>query len=117
MTKIAGSGPASGSISQRHGSPDPDPNPYQNVINPEPCFLGNIKNASIFMGKKLKRNVKILLTIETPKITTKAMAARPITRTAIPHWGKVSASSSRLVDGSAWSWPTTEIIGRGISMD
>ncbi len=54
-----------------------------------------------------------MLTIETPKITTKAMAARPITRTAIPHWGKVSASSSRLVDGSAWSWPTTKNKGGG----
>jgi hypothetical protein len=33
MTKIAGSG--SVSISQRHGSADPDP--YQNVIDPQPC--------------------------------------------------------------------------------
>ncbi len=33
MTKIAGSG--SGSISQRHGSADPDPNPHQNVMDPE----------------------------------------------------------------------------------
>ncbi len=35
MTKIAGSGFASGSgsISQRHGSPDPDP--HQNVMDPE----------------------------------------------------------------------------------
>jgi hypothetical protein len=35
MTKIAGSGvaPGSGSISQRHGSPDPDP--HQNVMDPE----------------------------------------------------------------------------------
>jgi hypothetical protein len=30
MTKIA-----SGSISQRHGSADPDPDPHQNVIDPE----------------------------------------------------------------------------------
>jgi hypothetical protein len=35
MTKIAGSGSASGSISQRHGSADPDP--HQNVIDPEHC--------------------------------------------------------------------------------
>jgi hypothetical protein len=36
MTKIAGSG----SISQRHGSADPDqdPIPYQNVIIPEHCY-------------------------------------------------------------------------------
>jgi hypothetical protein len=31
MTKIA----ASGSISQRHGSTDPDPDPHQNVMDPE----------------------------------------------------------------------------------
>jgi hypothetical protein len=31
MTKIAGSG----SISQRHGSVDTDPNPHQNLMDPE----------------------------------------------------------------------------------
>jgi hypothetical protein len=35
MAKIAGSG--SESISQRHGSPDPDP--HQNVRDPEHCFF------------------------------------------------------------------------------
>jgi hypothetical protein len=34
MTKIAGSG----SISQRHGSADPDPDPPQNVMDPEHCL-------------------------------------------------------------------------------
>jgi hypothetical protein len=34
--KIAGSGSASGSISQKHGSADPDP--HQNVMDPEHCF-------------------------------------------------------------------------------
>jgi hypothetical protein len=34
MTKIAGSG----SISQRHGSEDPDP--HQNVMDPEHWFVG-----------------------------------------------------------------------------
>jgi hypothetical protein len=34
--KIEGSGSASGSISQRHGSADPDP--HQNVIDPQHCF-------------------------------------------------------------------------------
>jgi hypothetical protein len=33
MTKIAGSGSESGSISQRHGSADPDP--HQNVTDPQ----------------------------------------------------------------------------------
>jgi hypothetical protein len=38
VTKIVGSASASrsGSISQRHGSADPDP--HQNVIDPEHCF-------------------------------------------------------------------------------
>jgi hypothetical protein len=38
MTKIAGSGSesVSESISQRHGSSDPDP--HQNVMGPEHCF-------------------------------------------------------------------------------
>ncbi len=35
MTKIAGSG--SGSISQRHGSVDPDP--PQNVMDPQHCSI------------------------------------------------------------------------------
>jgi hypothetical protein len=34
MTKIAGSG----SISQKHGSEDPDPDPPQNAMDPEHCF-------------------------------------------------------------------------------
>jgi hypothetical protein len=37
MTKIAGSGSesGSGSISQRHGSAYPDPDPHQNVMDPQ----------------------------------------------------------------------------------
>ncbi len=38
MTKTAGSG--SGSISQKHGSADPDP--YQNVMDPQHWYLGDI---------------------------------------------------------------------------
>jgi hypothetical protein len=37
MTKIAGSG----SITQRHGSADPDP--YQNVMDPQHCVLLNLR--------------------------------------------------------------------------
>jgi hypothetical protein len=36
MTKIAGYG----SISQRHGSADPDPEPHQSVMDPEHRFKG-----------------------------------------------------------------------------
>jgi|LakMenE18May11ns_1017448.scaffolds.fasta_scaffold9302125_1 hypothetical protein len=36
MTKIAGSGSESGSISQMHGSADPDP--HQHVMDPQHCL-------------------------------------------------------------------------------
>jgi hypothetical protein len=32
----------SGSISQRHGSADPDPDPHQNVMDPQHCYLQRI---------------------------------------------------------------------------
>jgi hypothetical protein len=35
MTKIGGSGSESGSIRQRHGSAVPDPDPHQNVMDPQ----------------------------------------------------------------------------------
>jgi hypothetical protein len=34
-------GSASGSISQRHGSADPDPDPHQNVMDPEHCPISS----------------------------------------------------------------------------
>jgi hypothetical protein len=37
MLKIEGSG--SESISQRHGSANPDPDPHQNVMDPQHCKL------------------------------------------------------------------------------
>ncbi len=44
MSKIAGSGYASGSISQRHGSADPDPypDPPENVMDPQHRFLDTV---------------------------------------------------------------------------
>jgi hypothetical protein len=41
--KIAGSGSASGSISQIHGSADQDPDPHQNVMDPQHCKQINKK--------------------------------------------------------------------------
>jgi hypothetical protein len=35
MMKIEGSG----SIRQRHGSADPDPDPHQNVMDPQHCWV------------------------------------------------------------------------------
>ncbi len=40
MTKIAGSASESGSISQRHGSADPDPDSHQNIMDTEHWLLG-----------------------------------------------------------------------------
>ncbi len=42
MTKIAGSGSKSESISQRHGSADPDPDPHQNFMDPQHWRLREI---------------------------------------------------------------------------
>jgi hypothetical protein len=47
MTKIAGSG--SESISQRHGSADPDP--PQNVMDPQHCFNESLLPDSRERGK------------------------------------------------------------------
>jgi hypothetical protein len=46
MTKIAGSGSATGyeSISQGHGSAGPDPDPHQNVMDPEHCCMDTRTN-------------------------------------------------------------------------
>jgi hypothetical protein len=41
MTKTEGSGSQSGSISQRHGSADTDPDPPQNVMDPQHWFGGS----------------------------------------------------------------------------
>ncbi len=41
MMKIEGSRSASGSISQRHGSADPDPDLHKNVMNPQHCLQYN----------------------------------------------------------------------------
>jgi hypothetical protein len=41
MTKIAGAGSASGSINQRHESPDPDP--HQNVMEPDHWFFVSMR--------------------------------------------------------------------------
>ena len=40
ILKIAGNG----SISQRHGSADPDPDPHQNVMDPQHCCLGSSRS-------------------------------------------------------------------------
>ncbi len=51
MTKIAGSGSESESISQKHGSAGPDPDPYQNVMDPQ-YWLAALDTVSVFIKKK-----------------------------------------------------------------
>jgi hypothetical protein len=40
MKNGVGSGVGSGSISQRYGSWDPDPDPHQNIMNSQHCPRG-----------------------------------------------------------------------------
>ena len=66
MTKIAGSG----SISQKHGSEDPDP--PQIVMDPEHCFKGNLQYSSyntnmppkVFFDKTVFVKFKISISFE-----------------------------------------------------
>jgi hypothetical protein len=54
MMKVegSGSGSESGSISQRHGSADPDP--HQNVMDPQHCLLSYISTMILlFTGMRL----------------------------------------------------------------
>ncbi len=57
MTKKAGSG--SGSISQRHGSADPDPDSLQNVMDQEHCLL-------VTFVRKTKRLLVTFIRIRVP---------------------------------------------------
>ena len=80
MTKIAGSGSGSGfgsrSISQRHGSADPDP--PQNVMDPQHCLLLMDPDPSIFIIDLQDANKKLIFVkmffcflIKSPKEVTK----------------------------------------------
>jgi len=54
MIKIERSGPESGSISQRHGSADPDPDPHQNVMNPQQCSYSLVTKKWIRLTRQLQ---------------------------------------------------------------
>jgi hypothetical protein len=76
MTKIAGSG----SISQRHGSPDPDP--YQNVTDPQRCFAHVILYDFIHLNmNSSKSQIQVLKRINshprTQIVTHLAVSADP----------------------------------------
>jgi hypothetical protein len=60
MTKIAGSG----SISQRHGTadPNPDPDPHQNVMDPEHCLKCLGKLAAHMLTRRLYGSAKRMST-------------------------------------------------------
>jgi hypothetical protein len=44
-----GSGSGSESISQRHGSGDPDQDPHQNVMDPQHCFLHSYSHPTLYV--------------------------------------------------------------------
>jgi hypothetical protein len=60
LTKIAGSGSESGSISQRHGSADPEPDPHQNVMDPQHCCARNINRT-----RRGKKTVVVVMTFHS----------------------------------------------------
>ncbi len=70
-TKIEGSRSksGSGSISQRHGSVDPDPDAHQNVMDPEHCWAPQLKRSACW-GREAGYTVKgqlcpfLLLTLD-----------------------------------------------------
>ena len=69
MTKIAGSG----SISQRHGSADPDPDPPQNVMDPQHCSyhqrkmpLASQATHSLAVVRKLGCSAKMAFANQNP---------------------------------------------------
>jgi hypothetical protein len=57
MTKIAGSG----SIIQRHGSGDPDPDPYQNVTDPATLQLAILYD--LYLSYEHKGNGYVLSSV------------------------------------------------------
>ncbi len=71
MKKIAGS--KTGSISQRHGSADPDPDPPQSVLDPQHVILPILWKASI-----IPRILSIIR--EFPKYAAQLSQNSPISR-------------------------------------
>ncbi len=67
MTKIAGSGSESGSISLKHGSADPDPDPYKNVMDPQHCPISHItmKTWGLAQKRVLEKNYNWLFLSRT----------------------------------------------------
>jgi hypothetical protein len=56
LKKGVGSGVGSGSISQRYGSKNPDPNPHQNVTDPQHWLLGPFFRSSGYRSSSLSRH-------------------------------------------------------------
>jgi hypothetical protein len=58
MKNIEGCGSASGSIGQRHGSADPDPDPHRNVMDPQHCFLPSFFRSTININVPLFKKLR-----------------------------------------------------------
>jgi hypothetical protein len=61
MTKTEGTGFRSGSICQRHGSADPDPDPHQNVMDTQHAENDEERNSPL---KMYKDGLKILVRLK-----------------------------------------------------
>ncbi len=69
MTKIAGFG--SGSISQRHGSADLDPDPQQNVMDSEHWFVLYVPSANHVEDPAGSAGHNMLTVIQLPDVLAK----------------------------------------------
>ncbi len=71
MTKVGGSESKSGSITQRHGSMDPDPDPHQNVIDPQHYFHNYSVNKKSANSYKILHNSVFKLVSANKKFTNR----------------------------------------------
>jgi hypothetical protein len=62
MTKIAGS--ESGSISQRYGSADQDPDPHQNIMDQEHWFAGHPFSMSVLVSPSYPHPFQQLVNVQ-----------------------------------------------------
>jgi disintegrin and metalloproteinase domain-containing protein 17 len=67
MMKIEGSESGSGSISQRHGSADPDPDPHQNVMDPQHHCHQDFCLAHLFTDIKFEGGILGLAYVGSPR--------------------------------------------------
>jgi len=127
MMKIEGSASRSGSISQRHGSADPDPDPHQNVMDPQHCWRAFTQNFSLhspraWSGSPALRAYRVknaALIRRSSRRWEAACCPRPSCSTAEGRssrrsptresgtWGASSSSPASISRWAPWSWGYT----------